>query len=71
VYAPEDAVAAGLLDRVVPAAELDGAAEKLARELAELDMVSHAATKLAVRDDALRAIRAAIDADRNGAWSGL
>jgi enoyl-CoA hydratase len=71
VYTPDDAVGAGILDRVVPAAELDGATRKLARELGQLDLAAHAATKLAVREEALGAIRAAIDADRDGVWASL
>ena len=63
IYRPEDAVAAGFLDRVVPAAELADAARTVAAQLARLDTGAHAASKLRARDQALKAIRAAIEAD--------
>ena len=63
MYAPEDAVAAGFLDRVVPAAEVEPAARALAAQLALLDARVHAVSKLRAREQALRAIRAAIEAD--------
>src|SRR6266498_1011668 len=52
VFKPGDAVAAGFLDRVVPAAELAG-----------LDLGAHTATKFRVREDALARIQAALEAD--------
>jgi enoyl-CoA hydratase len=63
VFSPEDAIVAGFLDRVVPASELADVARSAASALAKLDMDAHAATKLRAREDALKAIRAAIDAD--------
>ena len=63
IYTPEDAVAAGFLDRVVPASALQDAARTVAGELARLDQTAHAATKLRARAGALDAIRAAIEAD--------
>jgi enoyl-CoA hydratase len=63
VFSPENAVAAGFLDRVVPAAELAGAAAGAAAELAGLDLDAHAATKLRARRLAGAALREAIDAD--------
>jgi enoyl-CoA hydratase len=63
VFSPDDAIAAGLLDRVVPAPELGDAARTVAGQLATLDMDAHAATKLRARDSTLKAIRAAIEAD--------
>ena len=59
----EQAVAAGFLDRVVPAAELQDAARTAAGQCANLDMNAHAATKRRIRAGALAAIRAAIEAD--------
>ena len=66
VYSPDDAVAAGFLDRVVPADELQGAARDTALELAKLNRHAYAASKLTARKPALDAIRAAIDADGGG-----
>jgi len=63
IYRPEDAVAAGFLDRVVPAAELRGVARGVAADLGRLDVAVHAASKLRARRHALDAIRAAIEAD--------
>jgi len=64
VFAPDEAVAAGLLDRVVPPAQLHEAAASLAHDLATLDRAAHAESKLRLRGDALRAISAAIEEDR-------
>jgi enoyl-CoA hydratase len=63
MYAPEDAVAAGFLDRVAPAADIVRAAREVAAQLARLPVEIHAASKLRARDQALVAIRAAIEAD--------
>jgi enoyl-CoA hydratase len=63
VFSPDDAIAAGFLDRVVPASELGDAARTVAGLLAKLDMNAHTATKLRARDGTLKAIRAAIEAD--------
>ena len=63
VYGPEEAAAAGFLDRVVPASELQATAREVAVGLAKLDARVHFATKLRARQHALRAVRAAIEAD--------
>ncbi len=63
IYSPEEAVAAGFLDRVVPAAALADAARRTAAGLARLDRGVHTATKLRVRAQAVEAVRAAIEAD--------
>jgi enoyl-CoA hydratase len=65
VFAPDDAAAAGFLDRVVPAGELAGAAAEAAAGLAALDRAAHAATKLRLRADALAGIRT--DLETSGA----
>jgi enoyl-CoA hydratase len=62
-FSPENAVAAGFLDRVVDVGELGEAARTIARQLTALDMTAHAASKLRARGQTLRAIRAGIDAD--------
>ena len=62
-YSPTDAVAAGFLDRVVPATDLQAEAQRAAAALSKLPMAAHAATKLRAREHTLRAIRAAIEAD--------
>jgi enoyl-CoA hydratase len=63
MYSPTDAVPAGFLDRVVPDAELQNEAQKFAAALTKLNMTAHAASKLRLRDQTLKAIRAAIDTD--------
>jgi enoyl-CoA hydratase len=64
IYAPEQAVAAGFLDHVVPAAELLARAQETAAALAKLDLGAHAATKLRARAGALSAMRSALELDR-------
>jgi enoyl-CoA hydratase/carnithine racemase len=61
MYSPEDSVAAGFFDRVVPAAELRAVARETADALAELDPAAHAATKLRARGEAIAAVHAAIE----------
>ena len=64
VYAPDpDAVAGGLLDRVVPADDLAAVAHEAAIGLAALDLDAHAATKQRTRAHALTELRGAIDAE--------
>jgi enoyl-CoA hydratase len=60
VYSPEAAVGAGFLDRVVAPDQMRTVAHETATAFTQLDMVAHAATKLRVREPALRALRAAI-----------
>ncbi len=63
-YAADDvAVIAGFLDRLVPVDELHDVARSTAESLAALDLDAHAASKLRARDQALQAIRAAIETD--------
>lgn len=71
VYAPDTAVEAGFLDRVVQPAELQQAARSAAEALSKLDMNAHAATKLRARDHALKAIRSAIEANAGAALSAV
>jgi enoyl-CoA hydratase len=63
IFTPETAIAAGWLDRVVPAEELATAAAAKATELAGLNRPAHTATKLRLRAAALTSINAAIEAD--------
>ena len=62
-FSPDNAVEAGFLDRVVPAAELHDTARVIATQLSALDMAAHQGSKLRARGHALAALRAAIDAD--------
>ena len=62
-FAPSDAAAGGLVDRVVPPEQLDKAALEAAAALRTLDLDAHAASKLRARGQAVAALRAAIEAD--------
>ena len=62
IYAPQGAVEAGYLDRVVPDGEADGAARARAAELADtLHGGSHARTKRALRARVIERLRAAVE----------
>lgn len=63
MYSPEEAVDAGLLDRVVGPEELRAASLEAAEELAGLNMEAHAATKARVREAALQALRAGVETE--------
>jgi enoyl-CoA hydratase len=63
MYGPEEAVDAGILDRIVPPAELESAGREAAEEMAGLNMAAHSATKLRVRESALEAFRAAVETE--------
>ena len=63
MFDPQTARTAGLLDAVVPAAELDACAERVASDIASLDRSAHVATKLRVRKPLLDELRAAIDVE--------
>jgi len=65
MYTPADAVPAGFLDRIVPAADLQNEAQKFAAALTKLNMTAHAASKLRLREQTLKAVRAAIEADHD------
>ncbi len=62
-YTPDDAVAAGFLDRVVPAAELAGTARGVATMLTSLDRKAHTESKQRLRGPMLEALRRANEAD--------
>src|SRR5690606_7888480 len=62
-YTPEQAVAAGFLDRLVPKEALLVAAREEAQGLARLNRGAHTATKARVREEALKRLREGIEAD--------
>jgi enoyl-CoA hydratase len=62
-FAPEDAVPAGFLDRAVEPARLREVARGTAEAMLALSEDAHAGSKLRIREQALTAIRAGIDAD--------
>jgi enoyl-CoA hydratase len=63
MFAPQEAMAAGFLDRVVPAKSLSAATDAVAAALTKIDLPSHASTKLRLRRTAVERVRAAIDAE--------
>ena len=63
VFPPDEAVRAGFLDEVVPAADLSRVAQERALALAKLMRDAHTATKSRVRAQALAALDAAIESD--------
>lgn len=64
MFAPDDAVTAGFLDRVVAPDELASAAHDAARRLAELPRPVFVATKQRARAPTIAALGAALAADR-------
>ncbi|HWD51944.1 MAG TPA: crotonase/enoyl-CoA hydratase family protein [Acidimicrobiales bacterium] len=70
VYTPAEGVAAGLLDRVVAVDDLLPTATALASSLLALDRRAHVSTKLRTREEALTAIRAGLEMDRE-TFAGL
>jgi len=67
VFPPADAVAAGFLDRIDAPSTVRDTARAAAATMATLDLDAHGATKLRAREQALTALRAAIEAD-DAAW---
>lgn len=63
IFSPDGATAAGFLDEVVAADDALRAAHAKAAQLAKLNMPAHTATKLRVREQLLKSLRQAIDAD--------
>lgn len=61
MYDPPGALAAGFLDRVVPAERLRETSRETARELSALDMPAHAASKLRARGEMLARLRETIE----------
>jgi enoyl-CoA hydratase len=62
-FSPEEATAAGMLDKVVEPADLPEVARATSMELAKLDLAAHAASKLRARQQTLVALHSAIEAD--------
>jgi enoyl-CoA hydratase len=63
VYSPSDGVAAGILDRVVDAADLLDTATAVATGLARLDRAAHESTKARARHSAINAVRSGMTMD--------
>jgi enoyl-CoA hydratase len=68
-FSPDDAVAAGFVDRVVAAAEVKAAARDAAIQFAALDLGAHARTKAVARRATLDAMRESIDTEYAGPWT--
>jgi enoyl-CoA hydratase len=63
IYSPQQAVAAGFLDRVVSPADLAAVSRETAEAFTRLDMTAHAATKERARAATLASVRAAMRED--------
>ncbi len=63
IYKPAEAIAAGFLDSVVAATGLKEEAQSTAANFAKLNMPAHRGTKMLVREQMLKNLRAAIEAD--------
>ncbi|MEC9432445.1 MAG: crotonase/enoyl-CoA hydratase family protein [Pseudomonadota bacterium] len=63
MFPPDEALAAGFYDRLVPADALQAEAEAAAADLATIPTAFHHPSKLRARAPAIAAIRAAIDED--------
>lgn len=66
MFGPEEAVAAGFLDKVVAPEQLMAEAEALAAEYKKLNLRAHHGTKVKARKAFLEAMDAAIEVDRTG-----
>lgn len=66
LYTPQEAVAAGFVDQVVPAAELPAIAFERAKELAQLDSKIHARIKRSIRPQEIEAMGKAVEAGKTG-----
>ncbi|TXH05916.1 MAG: crotonase/enoyl-CoA hydratase family protein [Nevskiaceae bacterium] len=64
IYRPEEAVAAGFLDRVVPEAEVLSEARAVAARFTQLNMNAYRETKQRVRAPLLAALNGAMEADQ-------
>ena len=69
MFQPGEALTAGFFDRVVPASELEQAAQDAAEALTKVNFACHYATKLRAREPAIKAIRSAIDQDITPAYA--
>jgi len=63
MYTPHEAVLAGYSDQVVAVDKLMETAIEISEELLKLDMIAHRATKLRVRDEALKRLRSSIETE--------
>lgn len=63
VFSPEEAVAAGFLDRTVPPARLDETVGEIVSALEELDLDAYRQTKQRVRGPVSQAVKEAIESD--------
>lgn len=66
MVSPDDAIAMGFLDKVVPEAEFVATVQFIAQAMTKLDMKAHYNTKLKARADLLSKLDAAIEKDRHG-----
>ena len=63
MFGPAEAVTAGFFDRLVPAAELERAAQEAAAAISKINLANHAVAKQRLRAEAIAKVRGAIDED--------
>ena len=63
MFGPAEAVTAGFFDRLVPAADLERAAQETAEALSKLSLPNHADAKQRLRSDVIKTVRRMIDED--------
>ena len=63
LFAPDEALRHGYLDRVLPADQLDAAVAEEVRRVHALDKPAFAATKARLNEQVIRAVRTALDAE--------
>ena len=61
MFQPEEALAAGFIDKIVPEADLNNVVEATAAVIAKFDPAAHRLAKTRLRAHSVAAIRAAID----------
>jgi enoyl-CoA hydratase len=63
MFGPRDAAAAGFLDRVVPAGDMESTLTAAVDGLKRIDLSAHRTVKRRLRGATIEAMRAAIDAE--------
>jgi enoyl-CoA hydratase len=63
MFGPAEAVTAGFFDRLVPAADLERAADEAALAISKINLANHAVAKQRMRGEVIARIRRLIDED--------
>ncbi len=63
MFGPAEAVTAGFFDRLVPAADLERAAQEAALAISKINLANHAVAKQRLRGEVIAKVRKVIDED--------